>query len=66
MIIDPPYNIGKDFGNNSDLQTTDNYLVWCDQWIAKRFRILKPKGRCLYTDLVKSRFIRVRIDLLTM
>ena len=34
IICDPPYNIGKDFGNNSDKQSMDEYLVWCDSWIS--------------------------------
>jgi site-specific DNA-methyltransferase (adenine-specific) len=44
VIADPPYNIGKDFGNNSDKQKMDEYLVWCDQWIAESLRVLKPNG----------------------
>lgn len=64
IIADPPYNIGKDFGNNSDKQTMDNYLVWCDQWIKEGFRILKPKGTMfIYGFSEILAFIRVRIDL---
>ena len=33
VIADPPYNIGKDFGNNSDKQPMGEYLKWCDEWI---------------------------------
>ena len=33
VIADPPYNIGKDFGNKSDKQPMDEYLQWCDEWI---------------------------------
>ena len=44
IICDPPYNIGKDFGNDSDKQKMDDYLVWCDTWIKECIRILKPKG----------------------
>jgi site-specific DNA-methyltransferase (adenine-specific) len=44
IIADPPYNIGKDFGNDSDKQPLDDYLMWCDQWIAECIRILKPNG----------------------
>ena len=29
IIADPPYNIGKDFGNDSDKQPIDTYLLWC-------------------------------------
>ena len=44
IIADPPYNIGKDFGNNSDKQPMDEYLQWCEQWIKECIRILKPNG----------------------
>ena len=44
IICDPPYNIGKDFGNDSDKQDMVHYLEWCDTWIEQCIRILKPKG----------------------
>jgi site-specific DNA-methyltransferase (adenine-specific) len=44
IIADPPYNIGKDFGNKSDKQPMDEYLEWCDKWIAECMRILKSNG----------------------
>ena len=44
IIADPPYNIGKNFGNQSDKQQMDDYLVWCEEWIAESFRVLKPRG----------------------
>ncbi len=42
VIADPPYNIGKNFGNNSDCRTLDEYLLWCDQWIEECLRLAKP------------------------
>jgi site-specific DNA-methyltransferase (adenine-specific) len=44
IIADPPYNIGKDFGNDSDKQPMEEYLLWCEKWIAECLRILKPNG----------------------
>ncbi|MBM3204501.1 adenine-specific DNA-methyltransferase [Candidatus Uhrbacteria bacterium] len=45
IFADPPYNIGKDFGNNSDKwDSTTRYLEWCQQWINECIRILKPSG----------------------
>ncbi len=41
IIADPPYNIGKNFGNNSDRQTLAEYLKWCDQWIGECLRLAK-------------------------
>ena len=44
VLADPPYNIGKDFGNDSDKQSLPDYLVWCDRWIAESLRVLKDNG----------------------
>ena len=44
VIADPPYNIGKDFGNDSDKQTMAEYLAWCDEWIKECLRVLMPNG----------------------
>ena len=64
IICDPPYNIGKDFGNNSDKQKMDDYLEWCNQWIVECIRILKPKGSLfIYGFSEILAFIRVRISI---
>jgi site-specific DNA-methyltransferase (adenine-specific) len=44
IICDPPYNIGKNFGNNFDSMTMDDYIVWCKEWIQECLRILKDNG----------------------
>ena len=44
IIADPPYNIGKDFGNDSDKQPMEEYLKWSEEWIKECLRILKPNG----------------------
>lgn len=44
ILADPPYNIGKDFGNDSDRMPMNEYLDWCDKWIAECLRVLKPNG----------------------
>jgi site-specific DNA-methyltransferase (adenine-specific) len=44
IIADPPYNIGKDFGNKSDKQPMDEYLKWSEKWIQECLRVLKPNG----------------------
>lgn len=64
IICDPPYNIGKDFGNNSDKQKMNDYLNWCDEWIKECIRILKPNGTLyIYGFSEILSFIRVRIEL---
>jgi site-specific DNA-methyltransferase (adenine-specific) len=44
IIADPPYNIGKDFGNDSDKQPMEEYLKWTEKWIKECLRVLKPNG----------------------
>ena len=44
VLADPPYNIGKDFGNDSDKQPMEEYLAWTEKWIAECLRVLKPNG----------------------
>ena len=44
VIADPPYNIGKDFGNKSDRQPMDDYMDWSLQWYNKALECLNPDG----------------------
>lgn len=63
IICDPPYNIGKDFGNESDKQSMNDYLLWCDKWIEECLRILKPSGTLyIYGFSENLAFIRTRIQ----
>ena len=62
IIADPPYNIGKNFGNDSDKQTMGDYLTWCDKWIKDCLRILKPNGTMfIYGFSENLAYIRTRI-----
>lgn len=64
VICDPPYNIGKDYGNNKCKQEMKEYLEWCDQWIGECIRILKPTGTLyIYGFSEILAFIRVRINI---
>jgi site-specific DNA-methyltransferase (adenine-specific) len=44
ILTDPPYNLGKDYGNASDQQSVDDYLRWTEQWIDLALPKLKPNG----------------------
>jgi len=44
VLIDPPYNIGYDFGNNKCRKDIEDYVSWANQWLAESKRILKPSG----------------------
>ena len=32
IIADPPYNLGKDYGNSSDNRDFDNYIDFTKKW----------------------------------
>ncbi len=44
IIADPPYNIGKNFGNDSDRRPLEDYLNWSEQWMDICFRHLADDG----------------------
>ncbi|OBV40839.1 DNA methyltransferase [Janthinobacterium psychrotolerans] len=44
ILTDPPYNLGKDYGNASDQQTVADYLRWTEQWIDAALPKLKANG----------------------
>lgn len=33
ILTDPPYCLGKDYGNDSDKMTSEDYLNWTYKWI---------------------------------
>ena len=47
IFADAPYNIGKDFGNNSDKwESVHAYIEWCKTWIDECMRVLSDNGTC--------------------
>ena len=45
IFADAPYNIGKDFGNNSDKwESVQAYVDWCKEWIDDCLRVLCENG----------------------
>lgn len=43
LFADPPYNLTKNFGENSFRQiSTEDYEDWLDSWLKKSVRLLKP------------------------
>ncbi len=44
VIADPPYNIGKDFGNNSASMPIDEYVKWAKSWIEYCLDLLTDDG----------------------
>lgn len=44
VIADPPYNIGKSFGNNQDRMPLPQYLEWTDRWLSLCMERLSETG----------------------
>jgi site-specific DNA-methyltransferase (adenine-specific) len=44
IIADPPYCLGKDYGNNSDKMKPQDYLAWSQKWIDAVLPKLKNTG----------------------
>ena len=45
IFADAPYNLGKDFGNDSDRWgNVNDYIEWCKEWIDECMRILSDTG----------------------
>jgi len=45
IFLDPPYNIGKRFGESHDKWPTDEaYVEWCKEWMEECIRILTRNG----------------------
>ena len=43
LFADPPYNLTKNFGENSFKQTSaEDYETWLDSWLSQTVRLLKP------------------------
>lgn len=64
IVADPPYNIGKDFGNKSDKQKMEDYLNWCENWVRECERVLKPTGTMyIYGFSEILAYIRVRVNI---
>jgi len=62
IIADPPYNLGKDYGNNHDLKGFDEYLEFLRKWLQEAKRILKSTGT-IYV-FMGVRFISYLYDIL--
>lgn len=62
IIVDPPYNLGKDYGNNQDAKEFNDYLSFSRSWLKEAHRLLKPNGT-IYV-FMGFRFISYIYDIL--
>ncbi|MBV9470598.1 MAG: site-specific DNA-methyltransferase, partial [Abitibacteriaceae bacterium] len=44
LVADPPYNLGKDYGNNIDNRAWNEYEFFTRRWLTEAMRVLKPTG----------------------
>ena len=44
LIADPPYGLGKDYGNDSDKRKDIEFLKWTEQWLSLALPKLKSTG----------------------
>lgn len=44
LIADPPYNLGKNYGNNQDLRAWHDYESFTRKWLVEATRLLKQTG----------------------
>jgi len=44
IVADPPYNLGKDYGNNRDLRVWHDYESFTKEWLREAIRVLKSTG----------------------
>lgn len=44
IVADPPYNLGKDYGNNQDTRAWHEYETFTRNWLKQTDRILKKTG----------------------
>lgn len=62
IVADPPYNLGKDYGNNHDLKGFEDYILFTREWLSEAKRVLTPTGT-IYV-FMGVRFISYLFDIM--
>ncbi|PCE23618.1 site-specific DNA-methyltransferase [Paraburkholderia acidicola] len=44
ILADPPYGLGKDYGNDSDMRSGEDFIAWTRGWLELAIPKLKPTG----------------------
>jgi len=66
-FADPPFNLKKGYNSYKDSLKIQEYLDWCDKWIAEMVRVTKPTGSIFVHNIPKwltffSAFLNERAD----
>lgn len=71
IFADPPYNIGKTFGDFVDAWPSEEaYAQWAYEWLAECIRILKPSGSIYVMTSTQAMpyfdiFLRRKVEILS-
>ncbi len=52
-FADPPFNLKKKYNGYKDSLEFQDYLQWCEKWIAEMVRVTKPTGSILLHNIPK-------------
>ena len=52
-FADPPFNLQKKYTSYKDNLAFQEYLDWCEQWIAEMVRVTKPTGSIFLHNIPK-------------
>ena len=66
-FADPPFNLKKGYKSYRDSLALQEYLQWCEQWIAEMVRVTKPSGAIFLHNIPKwltyyATFLNQRAD----
>jgi len=53
VFADPPFNLKKKYNGYKDSLEFQDYLNWCEKWIAEMVRVTKPTGSILLHNIPK-------------
>lgn len=52
-FADPPFNLKKKYNSTKDSLALQEYLDWCEKWIAEMVRVTKPTGSIFIHNIPK-------------
>jgi site-specific DNA-methyltransferase (adenine-specific) len=52
-FADPPFNLKKKYNSTKDSLELQEYLNWCEKWIAEMVRVTKPTGSIFIHNIPK-------------
>ena len=66
LIIDPPYNLDKNFNGFKFSKTGDDaYLEYLKSWFPKIMKTLKPNGPYIFAVIGKALFVYIKLCVIT-